>query len=420
MIRSCTLAAVILALALASPPAVASDDESLPRFIPGYSPHGLVDTGETNRRYVPPPPGLLDTALGRRVAQITVNYNPASCPQGTTTAWPADARTAFSYAASIWAAILNADRTIEVDACWRNDLPANTLGRAGPARLYRDFTDAPRSGTFYPVALANEYDGSDLNGSEAEINANFNSSFDWYFGTDGATPDTQSDFVTVVLHELGHGLGFTGSVSFDDGVAPAECGGTAGTACYGLDANNRPVIYDRFTEDLGGNGILSYTSGTTALGNVVTSDDVFFDGTSANILNGGNRVELFAPTTWNPGSSYAHLGEVFNDTEHALMTFSIGRGEAIHYPGRVTIGLFVDMGWDIRNTANVVVDASYTGSEETGGPTRPFDTVNEGVKAVYPGGTVTIRNGTYPEEVIVIRSMLLRAEGTGSSVIGGN
>lgn len=33
-----------------------------------------------------------------------------------------------------------------------------------------------------------------------------------YFGTDGNTPANQYDFVTVFMHELTHGLGFTSSL----------------------------------------------------------------------------------------------------------------------------------------------------------------------------------------------------------------
>ncbi|MCK7534680.1 MAG: hypothetical protein MZV63_28610 [Marinilabiliales bacterium] len=42
------------------------------------------------------------------------------------------------------------------------------------------------------------------------MNATFNKEVKWYFGTDGNTPELLYDFVTVVLHEIGHGLGFTG------------------------------------------------------------------------------------------------------------------------------------------------------------------------------------------------------------------
>ena len=44
-----------------------------------------------------------------------------------------------------------------------------------------------------------------------DIVANFNSSFEWYLGTDG-NAGTSYDLMTVVLHELAHGLGFIGSM----------------------------------------------------------------------------------------------------------------------------------------------------------------------------------------------------------------
>ena len=59
---------------------------------------------------------------------------------------------------------------------------------------------------------------------------------DWYFGTDGNTPAGDFDFVTVVMHELAHGLGYAGTMSYDDGVGAngVECDGTAGRGCFGF------------------------------------------------------------------------------------------------------------------------------------------------------------------------------------------
>ncbi len=57
------------------------------------------------------------------------------------------------------------------------------LGSAGPGYLLRNFPGAPRSGVFYPAALANKFAGSDLSAS-ADLTANFNSTYaNWYFGT---------------------------------------------------------------------------------------------------------------------------------------------------------------------------------------------------------------------------------------------
>ena len=125
---------------------------------------------------------------------FTVNYNPASCG-GNVATWPANAQAAFNYAASIWRVLLNGNRTIVIDACWRTNLGTGVLGSASATLLYRDFTNAPQSNTWYPVSLANQLSGADLNGATAEISANFNRNFTWYLGIDGNTPQNQYDFV---------------------------------------------------------------------------------------------------------------------------------------------------------------------------------------------------------------------------------
>ena len=59
-------------------------------------------------------------------------------------------------------------------------------------------------------ALADAIAGRDTYAGRVDLTASFNSNdkVNWYYGTDGNTPSGQFDFVTVVLHELGHGLGF--------------------------------------------------------------------------------------------------------------------------------------------------------------------------------------------------------------------
>jgi hypothetical protein len=46
------------------------------------------------------------------------------------------------------------------------------------------------------------------------------------------------------------------------------------------------------------------------------------------------------------------LGEIFNGTSHALMTYSIAPGEVQHAPGTVTLGMFQDMGWMLSGGPN--------------------------------------------------------------------
>lgn len=71
-----------------------------------------------------------------------------------------------------------------------------------------NFPGAKLKDTPYPVSLANTISGTDVNGSTPEISLTFNENVDFYSGLDGNLPASQTDLVTVTLHELCHGLGF--------------------------------------------------------------------------------------------------------------------------------------------------------------------------------------------------------------------
>src|SRR6185436_14591005 len=65
---------------------------------------------------------------------------------------------AFQFAANIWGAMLNSTSTITVRATWEAlpcDATTATLGSAGAASIWRDFSGATFPGTWYGAALAN-------------------------------------------------------------------------------------------------------------------------------------------------------------------------------------------------------------------------------------------------------------------------
>lgn len=122
---------------------------------------------------------------------------------------------AFQHAASIWGARLDSAVPIRIRAQF-TPLGAGVLGSAGPVSVVRDFPNAPLSGTWYHVALANKLAGVDLLPANDDINANFSTNFNFYLGIDnnhGALPD----LVTVLLHEFAHGLGFSQLASLTTG-----------------------------------------------------------------------------------------------------------------------------------------------------------------------------------------------------------
>jgi len=135
---------------------------------------------------------------------------------------------AFQHAADIWSATLDSTVPIRIRAQFAA-LGANVLGSAGPIVRFRDFTNAPLAGTWYHVALANKLAGFDLMtvaDTQAfgidpafadDINANFSSDFNFYLGLDN-NHGPLNDLVAVLLHEFGHGLGFSQSASLTSGA----------------------------------------------------------------------------------------------------------------------------------------------------------------------------------------------------------
>ncbi len=138
----------------------------------------------------------------------------------------------FQEAANIWGALLPSAVEIRVQAQFNAQTCGPTsgvLGSAGPLQVFRDFAGAELPATWYHVALANKLNGADLSGSN-DISATFNSQLDddpaclggvgWYYGFDG-NEGASIELLPVVLHELGHGLGFSTLV----GSSGAESGG---------------------------------------------------------------------------------------------------------------------------------------------------------------------------------------------------
>ena len=136
----------------------------------------------------------------------------------------------FQQAASIWGGILPSAVPILVNSYF-NPLTCTTssaiLGSAGANYIFRDFTNAPLAGTWYPKALADKLAGVDLSPGNADITAQFNSSLgntgcldgsSWYYGFDHNEAANQIDLLAVVLHELGHGLGFQTFANASTGV----------------------------------------------------------------------------------------------------------------------------------------------------------------------------------------------------------
>lgn len=286
-----------------------------------------------------------------------------------------EAQEAFQFAVDIWASLIESPVDIRVNANFAPAAPLN-LGSASPA-FFREFSGGPGN-TFadvlYPAALFEKLTGQDSNGpggASVDINCNFNSiRDDWYFGTDANPPNDRIDFVTVVLHELGHGLGIAGfGTQLNNGEVAIRRNQNGFTISAG---SNHASIWDTFidgslTNFFGANEIIPILDESEFPDPSTTADDelkfqleenqrLSINSPGAVNENGGEQPTtqggFFNQNTggfeFNAGSSYSHLDEsTFNNTPHALMTPFSANGEANHDPGDIILAFMEDMGWTL-------------------------------------------------------------------------
>jgi hypothetical protein len=283
---------------------------------------------------------LRPAGLSPQSATFTFDYVPAgskSALNDICLTYPEAAKAALNDAGAKWGALLNSPVPIRIEVCWAN-MDQGILGHSSALSYERDFAGAPKANTYYQVALANALHGSDLTSTD-DISITYANGYlsSFYFGTDGNSQG-KIDFESVVMHEMGHGLGFAGSLRADN---------SSGT-WLGYRAFSYPFIYDLSAIDFSGNSLINtiiYPNNSTALYSALTSGNLFLNGANAVAANGGVRVPLYSPFYYQGGSTYSHLAESYNGTPNAMMTYSAGNDEVLHDPGPVVMGFLKDEGW---------------------------------------------------------------------------
>ena len=285
---------------------------------------------EVNRVFTPP-------------AVINQNLKSGSANQGniivTYVNFPEEAKIAFDYAISIWEQSVYSPVPINVVAKWEK-LTDNMIGSGKPSLFYRNFKGTPQANIYYPVALVEKITGKEYNSStEADITCSFNKSMPWYFGTNGKTPGTQYDFVTAVLHEIGHGLGISGFFITENGVAKYS------------NSSNSPSVYDYYVFNSNQQRVADQTlfpSPSAELTKQLTSNSLVFNFSTET--NDTPVASIYAPSTWANGISIYHLKKTnfSKGTSNELMNAHAYRGEANHNPGENTLQVLSELGWSVN------------------------------------------------------------------------
>ena len=282
------------------------------------------------------------TSQSTAATQVIVTYE---------TPPPANVKQVFEQAASIWASVLASDVPIRISVRWRS-LASGVLGSAGAYSSVRNFVGANRLNTWYPIALAEKMAHRNLsqNETDPDILATFNSDFpDWYIGIDGFPTTKQIDLYSVVLHEMGHGLGFIGQIN----VSGTEAG-------YGA-----PGIFDQFMVNASGAALmdtLKFKNPSTTLKTQISTNNLFLSSPSILRNNNGEKAKLYAPTNYTDGSSVYHVDQAKYKVgdPNALMTPQIARGETTREVGPIVTAAFGDFGWYSSN----IIATEYDDTED--------------------------------------------------------
>jgi len=203
---------------------------------------------------------------------------------------------AFEYVASLWGAKLDSVPAIRVQAKFSALACTSTgavLGSAGATEVFGDFAGALVPDTWYSFALADKLYGADLDPTTPQINANFNVNLGkpgcldntpFYMGLDSNPPPGQIDFVVVLLHELGHGLGFQTFTS-----------GSTGNYLAGF-----PSVWDHFLFD--NTQGLSWSDMTAAQrqASAINTRNLVWTGTNVttavpSVLGGTSKLRVIEP-----------------------------------------------------------------------------------------------------------------------------
>lgn len=359
----------------------------------------------------------------------------------------------FNNAAAIWGAFLDSGVPTKVNAQFNVLTPCSTsggvLGSAGTAFTAANFPNAQFTNTDYHIALANKQNGTDLTAGANLINATFNTNVDnaclgagtrFYYGLDNGTPALTVNLLVVLLHELGHGLGFssfattitltsatnaspivitsnthglangdmvtvqnaTGNTAANGTWTVAnrtantfELAGSVGNGAYtansaivrGVYRNGRPDVWARFLFDRTTSKFWNAMTTAERGASSINTNNLMWDGASVRIASGSlsagrdvptGRIEMFTPNPFQQGSSVSHWSTAA--APNLLMEPSINMGLPLDLD--LTRQQMRDIGWFRDSTADVTADTitgvSPFGGAAVVGTTRTINWTNNG------------------------------------------
>jgi hypothetical protein len=265
------------------------------------------------------------TITNGNVAGVGFNDTTPAAPIGgnTGTTLGEQRLIAFTYAANIWGSTLNSNVPINILATFEPltcTATSAVLGSAGATEVFMDFAvpegTSIKPGTWYGPALANKLSGVEQDPGVEQIRARFNSNLGlnanclpgspFYLGIDN-NHGSLVDFPTVLLHEMGHGIGFQ---TFTSGLSGAQLADIPSIWDHYLLDNRTNKLWvdmtaaERSASGISGNGLSWTGAGVTAAVPSVLSklSNLAISGPAAGTATGNYSVgdASFGPALGEP------------------------------------------------------------------------------------------------------------------------
>ena len=255
-----------------------------------------------------------------KISKFNIVYN----------SFPNWARTEVQAALDTWAANFKSSVDINVTATWGRSANTDVLGSARPGSYFAGFIGAPDSTLWYPSALANALAGKDLDRDNPEIIIQVNSAANWNERGDDKPRFNEYDLESVILHEVAHGLGFLSTDVYDN--------------FFGYGILEQPTPFDAYIQTPDGRRLADIPTPSLELGKILTAP-LYWIGENGKRVNGGERIKMYTPVVYEPGSSVSHLDEATYSKSgpDAVMTPNLDAGEVFRQPGPLLLAMMEDM-----------------------------------------------------------------------------
>ena len=259
---------------------------------------------------------------------------------------PPDVRMVVEEAARRWTALLVIPVPIRVRIGWIEGVGPN--GFAWP-NLVREVT-ASGQPVDVPSALADARAGRDVQPGFDDMNIFFKAVKGRHFDFEKPVPRGKTDFLTVVMHEFGHGLGLS-TAAFVPWEAPFEASiGLPNEFVNFFDfsfpvppRDGVPTLFDTHVYDATGTPVSKLRNPSRRLYNALTGP-ISFRGPASEAAFGG-------PVPLDRGSVSHISREALQSTDPDWqMAPETGMSVAQHDPGPLTLAMLVDLGWTLRDS----------------------------------------------------------------------